>query len=321
MATDAQNAANRRNAALSTGPRTKEGKEAIRSNAVTHGLASRSTAVDTRDGVESAADYDTLVNELQEDLQAEGRMEHILVEKIAFASLQRQRAVRAEAGAMRRRLRELEDNRRQQASADEYAGRVDLEALRRGDEDFGDDVHVAGSMTSSPENVEAFRAIVSQRLRTTAPGLTHLIETIDAAIHEVTRTHTIAADTVERLAQEFACEDPSLVARIHAVAQSQLGRKSFSESAEAGVLHVLRTEHEDLVQSRAMLVERSAELESTARAEASLPTDGELNRLQRYKAMYEREMASALNQLERLQRRRRGEASVPPISVSLEPGT
>lgn len=60
MATEKQIAANRRNARLSTGPRTEEGKAASSKNALTHGLSSRATLI----AGEDRADYDALRSDL-----------------------------------------------------------------------------------------------------------------------------------------------------------------------------------------------------------------------------------------------------------------
>jgi hypothetical protein len=320
MSTDAQRAANRRNSKKSTGPRSPEGKDAVRFNPLRHGLAGRHIIVNTGDGAESAEGHDALVEELRESLQAEGRMELTLVEKIAFAHLQWQRATRLEGGALQRRMIELDDLKRQQMTADEHAVRRDLWALRRGDEDPCSELALVKGEASTSERREQFRAIVSQRLRLSVPGLRHLAGTVEATIDELTRRHTLAESTVETLAQEFACEDPSLIARITEVTHTRPGSSAFSRGTEKAVVQILRTELEDLTRALATLLNRQAELESVARAEASLPGDDDLKRLQRYVSMHERQMARALTQLERLQRRRRGEASLPPISINLEAG-
>jgi hypothetical protein len=52
MASDAQIAANRRNAQRSTGPRTPEGKAAVRLNALSHGLSARAVLLPGEDPTE-----------------------------------------------------------------------------------------------------------------------------------------------------------------------------------------------------------------------------------------------------------------------------
>jgi hypothetical protein len=318
VTTNAQRAANRQNAQKSTGPRTAAGKDVVRFNAVWHGLASRHIVVNAGDGVETTEAYDALVGDLRESLGTQGAMEFILVETIAFAVWAWRRAVRAEAGWLQRRMLELDDRKREQATADEYAVRRDLEALRRGSEDSDQEGQTVKDRTAQSEQRGKFRAIVSRRLRTTESGLTHLLETVTATIDEVVGTHALTEPTIERLEQEFACTDPSLVAQMRHAAHIEPGASPFSPGTEMRVLTILRTEQDRLTNCLSSLVERAATLERTARAEASLPTDEEVKRLQRYKVMYERQLAQALTQLERLQRRQRGDASLPPISISLE---
>ena len=52
-------------------------------------------------------------------------------------------------------------------------------------------------------------------------------------------------------------------------------------------------------------------------AKLSLPTVGASDRILRYETAIERQMYRAINQLERMQRQRRGEYTPPPISIDL----
>ena len=65
MATERQIAANRTNAQRSTGPRSQEGKAAVRFNALTHGLTARATLLPFEDERELEALADRLYDELQ----------------------------------------------------------------------------------------------------------------------------------------------------------------------------------------------------------------------------------------------------------------
>jgi hypothetical protein len=60
MASEAQMAANRRNALLSTGPKTAAGKEISRVNALRHGLAARQLVALGETGDDLAAYHDSL---------------------------------------------------------------------------------------------------------------------------------------------------------------------------------------------------------------------------------------------------------------------
>ena len=71
-----QQEANRKNAEHSTGPKTPEGKAAIRFNALTYGLRTRATMITG----ENAADYSQLWDELEADWQPQTRTERCYLE-------------------------------------------------------------------------------------------------------------------------------------------------------------------------------------------------------------------------------------------------
>src|ERR1039457_4514636 len=68
---DKQREANLNNAQHSSGPKTPEGKAAIRFNALTYGLRTRATILER----ENAADYSQLWDELEADWQPQTRTE------------------------------------------------------------------------------------------------------------------------------------------------------------------------------------------------------------------------------------------------------
>ena len=71
-----QQQANRQNAQHSTGPKTPEGKAAIRFNALTYGLRTRATILPD----ENCADYSQLWDELDADWQPQTRTERCYLE-------------------------------------------------------------------------------------------------------------------------------------------------------------------------------------------------------------------------------------------------
>jgi hypothetical protein len=81
MATVKQIEANRRNALKSTGPKTPEGKAAVRMNALRHGLRARSILIPG----ENPADYDQLCAGLQAEWRPQTPTEQLLVEQMAVA--------------------------------------------------------------------------------------------------------------------------------------------------------------------------------------------------------------------------------------------
>lgn len=88
--------ANRANAQKSTGPRTRLGKEVSSRNAMQHGVLSRSLVLPS----ESKEEFEALLAELMADLQPEGTIEQLLVERITVAVWRQKRLAGAESAAL-----------------------------------------------------------------------------------------------------------------------------------------------------------------------------------------------------------------------------
>ena len=87
-----QHEANQRNAQHSTGPVTEEGKAAIRFNALTFGLRTRATVLQS----ENVADYYQLYNEFVAEWQPQTRTEHCHVETMVTSQWLLARVARSE---------------------------------------------------------------------------------------------------------------------------------------------------------------------------------------------------------------------------------
>jgi hypothetical protein len=100
MTSEKQAKANRKNALKSTGPKTPEGKDAVRLNALKHGLLSQETLLPGED--EEA--LRTLGERLRDELQPAGELENLLVERIITSYWRLRRLGRVEAGIFAREL-------------------------------------------------------------------------------------------------------------------------------------------------------------------------------------------------------------------------
>jgi hypothetical protein len=78
LISEKQHQSNQRNSQHSTGPKTPEGKKAIRFNALTFGLRTRATILPD----ENAADYSRLWDEMDADWQPQDRTERAYLETI-----------------------------------------------------------------------------------------------------------------------------------------------------------------------------------------------------------------------------------------------
>ena len=94
MTSEKKAEANRRNALKSTGPKTPEGKAAVRLNALKHGLLSREVLLPGED--EEA--LRELGERLRDELQPVGELENLLVDRIIASYWRLRRLGRVEAG-------------------------------------------------------------------------------------------------------------------------------------------------------------------------------------------------------------------------------
>ena len=100
MTSEKQVQANRQNALKSTGPKTPEGKDVVRLNAVKHGLLSQDILLPNED----KAAFEELSERLSEELQPRGELKSQLVERIVAAHWRLRCLGRVETGIFVREL-------------------------------------------------------------------------------------------------------------------------------------------------------------------------------------------------------------------------
>lgn len=104
MTTKKQIEANKRNALVSTGPVTAEGKAITAQNAIKHGIFAKDLIITAGDGKEDEQEYRELLDGLILSLNPSGQMECLLVEKIAVDYWRLRRVLRFESGSIRKIL-------------------------------------------------------------------------------------------------------------------------------------------------------------------------------------------------------------------------
>ena len=104
MSTKKQIEANQRNALVSTGPVSPEGKAIVLQNAVKHGIFARDLIITSGDGKEDEQEYNELLDGLIVSLTPSGQIECLLVEKIAADYWRLRRVLRFESGSIRKIL-------------------------------------------------------------------------------------------------------------------------------------------------------------------------------------------------------------------------
>jgi hypothetical protein len=108
VATDKQIEANRLNAQKSTGPRTPEGRAAVRLNGVTHGLTAETIVLKG----ESEADFTALFNSLEAEHDPVTPTEEALVVQLAMATWRLRRLYHQEGGFYSFKLKDTTDFRK-----------------------------------------------------------------------------------------------------------------------------------------------------------------------------------------------------------------
>jgi hypothetical protein len=276
-----------------TGPRTAQGKKRSRCNALKHGLLSRFVLVMG----ESKDDYRSLLNELQDDLRPQGKLEFVVVEHLAALLWRLGRFTKAESA--------------------EIAERISF---------VGTDI----KMNQADEALQLSRgAIASDGLMAhhDNPFVAGEIIDIWTELRNIVSSgkfNEIALFFINKLYgvnQYGETPDPS--------------RQAFVAYAEALKLPNVQAEHPILTSMKENLIlmidgeiERFSTLKKIResfylekvlfrRIAAAVPSGVVSDRLMHYEAHLSREIDKALNRLERLQRIRKGQPLPPQVDVKI----
>ena len=273
--------ANRRNALKSTGPKTPEGKRFVRWNALKHGLLAREVVIPAGMGAEDRAEFRNLLRQLRHDLQPSGALEEILVEKIAVCYWRLRRGLRSEIG-------EIRNDR--EGAAHEINMSLALET------EFAKALDV-------PDRPE--------RLRSNFYGVEFLLEHLEKFRAEAEETSSLSEDSRQKLKKYFGDRLGS-ASRLEG-AGSGASEREAAIGLPGNLLKTLDEEKETLKELYYELRGKEIRQMREGRANFSLPDA--TDKILRYETALERQLYRALHQLERKQRRSRGEPMPPPVSV------
>ena len=277
-----QVAANRRNAMRSTGPRTSEGKQGSRLNALKYGLRAKEVIIP---GQENPKEFEAILRELYEDWKPDGHTERHMVEQIALAEWRLRRVRRAELSEIRKRIMD--------------GTPLDLE-------------RIANRIPFS-----AKRAI--ERLKCA----------VEEAIGELESTGTVSQETCDRLDRRIGdkAANPARMLRLLRLDEvvnpvpkpvednrPPKGMKPENRAAAREHLENCWKTVERLRRKNHQREKLAGEIEIER---LSILNGPESERFQRYETAIKRDMYRAIDQLERLQRRRRGEPTLPAVNVNL----
>jgi hypothetical protein len=145
--------ANRRNARLSTGPMTEEGKKRSRQNAVRHGL----TAETVIDALEDAEDYAAFEMAVTADYDAQSAVERELVLRLASLLWRLRRATTIESGLFKiqaRHLQQFRQGRRAQQKRQNIIDSMHQDAVVAEDDLRRNEAEHTGGLDTGSQSIE-----------------------------------------------------------------------------------------------------------------------------------------------------------------------
>jgi hypothetical protein len=183
MTSPKQVRANRRNALKSTGPKTREGKDVARLNAMKHGLLSQEILLPGED----EAVLKELGERLREELQPVGELESLLVDRVIASTWRLRRLGRVEAGIFAWELYgELAERAQQEAQTYE---RTSLEDFL--ENQYGPDIRVTNKQKHQKALSKAQEMKTRQDAETAMLGRTFIRDANEAnAFSKLSRYET-----------------------------------------------------------------------------------------------------------------------------------
>ena len=287
--------ANRHNAKKSTGPRTVEGKSHSKYNALKHGILAKEAVITVGPGRESRVQFNELLRQLNADLQPIGFLEQVIVEDIAVNIWRLRRTLRAEVGEIRKYLDtvgslEVIRSYKQSTSGPPYQANAAREMM----DDMMDPMWVEWLLDS----------------------LHTLKQVIEREGHDREKISDTLVKDSEYLAllrfqkAEVALETEAEYKGIELRDLNDEERKKLLLEKVDGQIRAANTLESTAQENR--LLELQALKQRLVLPEASAS-----DKILRYEAAIRRNLHKDLQQLERLQRLRSGQALPPPLSVNI----
>jgi hypothetical protein len=270
-----QREANRRNAQRSTGPKTVEGKSAVKWNALKHGLLAKAVVLPQED----RGEYERLLAGLAEYWQPVGMLEQLFVEEIASIIWRRRRAVRAETAKIESGM---------------MVASIDAES------------------TLTRIYPEAAARNIGELCRSVA-GLQRLSEAFDDMAREIRQDGKLSEESIAWLEAYEVWSDKELDALRGETTVTDTAKKELLES----ILGFIAIAKKKFARHRKIVEAQEAALRDMASARVGILEDTAGEAILRYEGAMDRKLYTAIAQLERLQRERRGETVPPPIRVDV----
>lgn len=284
--------ANRNNSLKSTGPKTAEGKAAARMNAVKHGILARQAVVRGLKIKENPRELVRLHDQFLEACAPEGVLEETLVEQMVMCVWRKRRAVTAETG--------------------EIAFNVDKGWWSRNEGD------VAMNWLVWIHSLD-----MVGEMEKTGQGVRYLKFVLEEVRDDVAKEGQITEGALNRTLDRFARKSNHItdqLAKFRGIPEEAPERRAADGlAARPGrlVLDYLDDKLRSLAWRLRRIEEYEEKEEELRRAASVLPSAEKLDKILRYETTLDRQFYRAMNQLERLQRMRRGENVPPPLTMEV----
>ena len=294
--------ANRKNAKKG-GVKTAEGKAIAKSNALKHGLLAREAVVTVGEGAEDQAEFEAVARDLKRELQPQGILEEMLVEKIVVAYWRLRRAHRYESSLMQHEMNSTE-------------GSFYEKTKWNGEKVNRTDVQIDAKIFEEQEGI-AYWEKDKRELNEMCKAGKPLQE-----IYDWEENWQALGDEVDDLLPEdFEYDGDDWVQKLHAL----LTEANWTDDA---IWKALIKDCDGRIQyHKGQISELEHEKERNRRKIAvlkklgSVPSKHDLDCLLRYEGAIERQFYKALNQLERIQRLRAGDDVPAPVEVDVDVNT
>jgi hypothetical protein len=293
------------------GPTTQRGKQKSRQNATKHGIFS----VGIVRRRESQAEYLRIVQDMAETLQPMGRLEEILVEKLAMLVWRYRRLLQAEAAEVARETEVAEEGNSE--------GKTSAMRMFRGGTGLIPGAFLTKNEVALEVGIEALRKL---RQLVQEKGLNwerdrEALKTLFGSAKEQGKEGDVTIRVIH-VGEEDKGPDPcgplaGKYRELVLTGKDQDGSTNLAADAAESMVGMLTEEIEGY---KLMFRDYSARSDRRNRLQAAtalVPRQDVTDRLQRYEASLERSFDRTLSQFERLQRLRLGQPVPPALKVDV----
>jgi hypothetical protein len=287
--------ANRRNAQKSTGPKTVNGKVASKLNALKHGLLAKTVVVHGHKLKESTNEFKKLCHAFYLDFAPVGPMEETLVDQIVQAAWRLRRVRAAESG--------------------EIALSVDTGWWNR---EKNNPLRMILNMPQMP-----FSDPLVTQLKNSVWGCKYLRHCLNSVHQSVEQNQELTEVALKDFKTALRDQPDAMVKKMDELRAwfvtnpEKLEQEALRTRHKEEVLKFLNRKISDIDYWMDRREQRENAEEQARQSAAMLPSAETLDKILRYETALERQLFRAMNQLERLQRRRMGEKVPAPLTMEI----